>query len=96
MDISGTEAVAKLVEANRNTYEADGKYYGFAPTTWVGGYFYNKDIFQELGLTEPQTWEEFLNVCKTLQENGTRPIIERGEWFWDSFLGPFMNDYRGG
>ena len=93
MDISGTEAVAKLVEANRNTYEADGKYYGFAPTTWVGGYFYNKDIFQELGLTEPQTWEEFLNVCKTLQENGTRPIIERGEWFWDSFLGPFMNDY---
>ena len=81
------------MEAIRNTNDSDGEYYGFAPTTWVGGYFYNKDIFQELGLTEPQTWEEFLNVCKTLQENGTRPIIERGEWFWDSFLGPFMNDY---
>ena len=34
-----------------------------------------------------------LQVCKTLQDNGIRPIIERGEWFWDSFLGPFMNDY---
>lgn len=92
-DISGTEAVARLVEANKSTYEDEGKYYGFAPTTWVGGYFYNKDSLQELGLEEPQTWEEFLNVCKVLQENGTRPIIERGEWFWDSFLGPFMNDY---
>lgn len=92
-DITGTEAVAKLVETNRSTYEADGKTYGFAPTTWVGGYFYNKDIFTQLGLSAPATWDEFLNVCKVLSENNTRPIIERGEWFWDSFLGPFMNDY---
>lgn len=92
-DITDLEAVDKLVDFNRQTYESDGKVYGFAPTTWVGGYFYNKDLFNELGLEEPQTWDEFLNVCKTLQENGTRPIIERGEWFWNSFLGPFMNDY---
>lgn len=92
-DITDLEAVGKLVDFNRQTYESDGKVYGFAPTTWVGGFFYNKDIFDELGLEEPQTWDELLNVCKTLQENGTRPIIERGEWFWNSFLGPFMNDY---
>ncbi len=95
-DITDLEAVGKLVDTNRTTYESDGKVYGFAPTTWVGGYFYNKDLFDEYGLTEPQTWEEFQQVCKTLQENGTRPIIERGEWFWDSFLGPFMNDYLAG
>lgn len=92
-DISSTEAVSRLVDTNKNTYEADGKYYGFAPTTWVGGYFYNKDIFTDLGIQAPGTWEEFLQVCKTLQDNGVRPIIERGEWFWDSFLGAFMNDY---
>jgi raffinose/stachyose/melibiose transport system substrate-binding protein len=92
-DITNTEAVSKLVDVNRQTYEADGIDYGFAPTTWVGGYFYNKDIFSELGLEAPKTWDEFLNVCAALKENGTRPIIERGEWFWDSFLGPFMNDY---
>lgn len=95
-DLSDTEAIAKLVDTNRSTYEAEGKAYGFAPTTWVGGYFYNKDIFTELGLEAPKTWDEFLNVCKVLSENGTRPIIERGEWFWDSFLGPFMNDYLAG
>lgn len=96
MDISELDAVKKLVDTNRDTYEAGGKYYGFAPTTWVGGYFYNKDIFTNLNLTAPATWDEFLNVCSVLQENGTRPIIERGEWFWDSFLGPFMNDYLAG
>ena len=38
----------------------------------------------------------FLTVCEALKADGTRPIIERGEWFWDSFLGPFMNDYLAG
>lgn len=92
-DITDTEAVSKLVDVNRSTYEKDEVCYGYAPTTWVGGYFYNKDIFNKLGLEAPSTWEEFLAVCQTLQENDIRPIIERGEWFWDSFLGPFMNDY---
>ncbi len=92
-DLSGTDAVGRLVDVNRDTYSAEGKTYGFAPTTWVGGFFYNKDMFGELGLDAPTTWDEFVNVCKVLQENEIRPIIERGEWFWDSFLGPFMNDY---
>lgn len=92
-DITNTEAASKLVDANKNVYTQDGKVYGFAPTTWVGGYFYNKDIFNELGLEAPKTWDEFLDVCSALKNSGTRPIIERGEWFWNSFLGPFMNDY---
>ncbi len=92
-DITNTEAVSKLVDVNKSVYTMDGKVYGFAPTTWVGGYFYNKDIFNKLGLEAPKTWAEFLNVCAVLKNSGTRPIIERGEWFWNSFLGPFMNDY---
>ena len=92
-DITDLEAVSKLVDANRSCYEMDGKVYGFSPTTWVGGYFYNKDLFAQYNLEVPETWDEFVNVCKTLQDNGVRSIIERGEWFWDSFLGPFMNDY---
>lgn len=92
-DITDTEAVSKLVDVNKDVYKEDGKVYGFAPTTWVGGYFYNKDIFNELNLEEPKTWDEFLEVCSVLKNNDIRPIIERGEWFWNSFLGPFMNDY---
>lgn len=40
------------------------------------GTYYNKDMFAECGITEePQTWDEFLDVCETLKENGHQPII---------------------
>lgn len=40
------------------------------------GTYYNKDMFAECGITEePQTWDEFLDVCATLKENGHQPIV---------------------
>ncbi len=33
-------------------------------------YFYNKDIFAELGLQVPRTWEEFKDVCNTINAAG--------------------------
>ena len=30
--------------------------------------FYNKDLFDELGLESPETWEEFIHVSKTIKE----------------------------
>lgn len=30
--------------------------------------FYNKDLFDELGLEAPETWEEFMHVSKTIKE----------------------------
>ncbi len=40
------------------------------------GTYYNKDIFEECGITEePQTWDEFLDVCQTIQDAGYQPIV---------------------
>lgn len=36
--------------------------------------YYNQDLFDQYGLSEPSTMEEFLDVCKTLKENGVYPI----------------------
>lgn len=36
--------------------------------------FYNKDIFDEYGLTVPKTKEEFLNVMDVLRENDVEPL----------------------
>ena len=38
------------------------------------GVFYHKDIFTKLGLSEPNTYVEFLEVCQTLKDNGYTPI----------------------
>lgn len=37
--------------------------------------FYNKADFEALGLSEPTTYDEFLNICATLKEAGKTPLI---------------------
>ncbi len=32
------------------------------------GMFYDRTIFKELGIENPDTWEEFLNACRTVKE----------------------------
>lgn len=40
------------------------------------GTYYNKDIFEECGITEePTTWDEFLEDCEIIQEAGYQPIV---------------------
>lgn len=53
----------------------DGHVYGFTIGSYAtNGMFYNKDIFDEYGLSEPQTWDEFIDVCQTLLDNGVAPL----------------------
>lgn len=52
-----------------------GKYYGVQMFPWVVGFFYNKDLFAQAGVTEtPKTWTEFVEVCKKLDEAGIPAI----------------------
>ena len=37
--------------------------------------YYNKDIFDEYGLEEPETWEEFEAVCNTFAEAAKYPVL---------------------
>ena len=58
---------------------------------WVGGLFYNKDIFAACGIeSEPQTWEEFLNVCQTLQDNGYVPLLDNCQDAAVNFAAPLF------
>lgn len=38
------------------------------------GVFYNKAIFDEVGVSEPTTWAEFLDVCKAIKDAGYTPL----------------------
>lgn len=47
----------------------------------IGGVFYNKDAFEASGITEtPKTWDEFLDVCQTLKDNGYEPLALDGAY----------------
>lgn len=64
-----------LNQANAQGQEAAGleadKYYGVQVAPWVVGFFYNKDLFAQAGVTEtPATWTEFMEVCEKLGDAG--------------------------
>lgn len=63
--------------------------------SWTGIY-YNKDIFNRYGLTPPQTWEAFLQICDTLLVNGETPLSLAGSnpfisTLWFEYLNMRLN-----
>lgn len=66
-----------IPDSVKTTYGADGKAYSLAVDCWVGGIFYNKDLFEQAGITEePKTWDELLAVCQKLKDAGIQPIMD--------------------
>ena len=60
----------------------DGKAY-FLPVTYYGwAVYYRKSIFEKYNLSEPKTWDEFMQVCATLKENGITPITIGTKYRW--------------
>lgn len=53
---------------------ADGSWYYLPVQPFIGSVFYNKDIFDEAGVTPPTTWAEFLEVCQKIKDAGYDPL----------------------
>ncbi|AFG37038.1 ABC transporter substrate-binding protein [Spirochaeta africana] len=67
----------------------DGDIY-FLPQSWYWwAVYYNTEVFDELGLEVPETWDEFLAVSETLKQNGIAPIAigARDTWTAGGWLG---------
>ncbi len=52
----------------------DGKIYAAPYSIIYNAIVYNKDIFDKYDLKEPETFEEFENVCQTLVDHGVAPM----------------------
>ena len=60
----------------------EGKQY-FVPTSWYWwAVYYRPSIFDQYGLEVPTTWDEFLQVCETLKQNGVIPITIGTRYRW--------------
>lgn len=60
----------------------DGSMYTLPLEYHVEMTWYNKEIFDQYNLTPPKTMDEWLNVCKTLSDNGITPISVDGVDRW--------------
>jgi len=66
----------------RAACKADESYYFIPLSEDVWAIFYRKDIFAQLGLEPPKTWDEFVETCKTLEEAGYTPLSIGTRYLW--------------
>ncbi|WP_172194800.1 ABC transporter substrate-binding protein [Saccharibacillus qingshengii] len=62
---------------NKEVLSAYGHVYSFhvSQDTGMQGVVYNKEIFEELGLSVPTNFEEFLAVCEKIKAAGITPVF---------------------
>lgn len=70
----------------------DGKKYVVPMNIMPNTIFYNNHIFTDLGLEIPTTWEELMDVCEVIKQNGITPFVagaQGARWglgFWFDYL----------
>jgi multiple sugar transport system substrate-binding protein len=90
MDISDLwdEPEFAALASTEGALTLDGRQWGVPYTYYQWGVYYRKDIFEELGLSEPATWEEELANCQVILDSGrkcytigTKFLWTAGGWF---------------
>lgn len=73
-------------------WQTDGKQYGVPYTVGIVGFWYNKALFQQAGISAPPpTWDEFLADIQKLKAAGIAPIAVGGKDRWpDAFFWDYM------
>lgn len=99
-DCSDIEGLKNFTDANKAPWlSKDGKMFAVPFAAVSHAVYYNKDIFMEAGVKIPTTWEEFMQVCYTLDRKGITPLANGLADEWDIletfFLGSLPN-YVGG
>jgi raffinose/stachyose/melibiose transport system substrate-binding protein len=82
-DLSDQPWVAQLVDVAKEPMTMDGKLYGQALNLEGYGFIYNKDLFEQAGITDkPRTLDELEAAAVKLQTAGITPFVNGyGEWW---------------
>lgn len=91
LDLTGSTFLNDFVPNVLQPVTVNGKAYGVPEVMHSDGLLYNKRIFARLGLSVPQTWSEFINVCEQLKQAGIIPVAMDSYWstaqfFWGSIM----------
>lgn len=93
----------RLVDLAADVITIGGKYYSVPTEICTAGIYYNKSIFQQVGIEPPEvvTWDEFLGYCDQIKAAGFQPLClgnKEGcwiQWWWDyAVVRELGNDYR--
>ena len=80
-----TPWVDRFEPASLDAYTVGGRVYGIpVSTVSTSTFYYNVDVFNELGLSEPDTYEEMIELAAALDAAGYVPVLHQGKtvWMW--------------
>ena len=84
MDISDLwddPAMAGLA-STKGAMTLNGAQWGVPYTYYQWGVYYRKDIFEELGLSEPATWDEEIANCQAIIDSGRKCYTIGSKFLW--------------
>ena len=70
------------LESVQGALTMDGKQYGVPYTYYQWGVYYREDIFNELGLTEPATFDEEIANCQKIVDSGRKCYAIGSKFLW--------------
>jgi multiple sugar transport system substrate-binding protein len=77
----GTD-IANELASTKGALTIDGKQWGVAYTYYQWGIYYRKDIYEELGLSEPANFDEMLSNCEAMIASGRKCYTIGNKWLW--------------
>jgi raffinose/stachyose/melibiose transport system substrate-binding protein len=87
VDLTDLPAQANILDSYKTVVSAEGKIYGVPINTAMGGgILYNRKIYQELGLSVPKTWAEFMANNEKIKAAGKVAVAQSYRDTWTSQL----------
>lgn len=97
LDITDSVDASLYNEAALSVATFDHNIYGAPVSMDVVPVFYNKDMFEEYGLEEPETYDDLLDIVQTLSDNGVTPFALANQTKWTgSFYLMYLAERIGG
>ncbi|TDT75621.1 carbohydrate ABC transporter substrate-binding protein (CUT1 family) [Litoreibacter halocynthiae] len=81
-DLWAEPEIAENLASTKGAMTIDGKQWGVPYTYYQWGIYYRKDIFDELGLSEPTNWEEEKANCAKIVESGRACYAIGSKFLW--------------
>jgi raffinose/stachyose/melibiose transport system substrate-binding protein len=79
-----------FLEGTKAVTVKDGKQYGVVTDGHLLAVFYNKKIFERLGLSAPKTWDDFIKVGQALKAGGVAPVAVTG--MYEPYMGMWVDE----